>query len=806
MLGLGALARWGHEESVHRTQFVVFGELGRGCAIIIPDDATEREREGAKLVAKTLATAANRSASRFPIILEGNRSRFSRGVYLGATRLAASFPPLARSSTVERPVGFIVQPEAVVIRAAERDDAKIAASVFLDCAVEARWFVPGHMGVEVIRQRTLRLPAQQHMETAGYYSRELGGTETTTDCREWVGANRLPAILPRGHTASQLVPSALIAKRPEFGPILNGMRFLPEPNAVVNWQPDLLADGLADYVAGKLAEMFRASPQRLGAAVGLNDTYRFDQTSRTLSVVLPERFFRTRPDYSDLLFRFLNEVAKPVAVQFPDRFVTTYAYDWTENTPRFPVASNVMPFLTADRSMWFDPDFATNDRDLIERWGRAGPKFFGLYDYYYGAPFLVPRPTLWAVTEALPYAYEKGARAFYAEATPNWALDGPKPWLAAQLLWNPKKDSAKLLEEYYTRFWKESAGPMRAFYALCDRQWHEQPKPPAWVKYLKDDDQRRLFPPAVREQLRNHLTEAAAMAKSQIVRERVRFVSDAFRVSEAFCAHDEAREKLQRFLFDPQTRTSDLIDGYTRYTQAREDFIQEYRQLRQTSPLAIQTASIADYLRNDPRGRVVGVLAARGELHLLPATPVSQHFEGRAPTDAVLLNPGRELLDDPGWRTLSIKQVHPFTLTDWVERGPWGGKTEPTEFRRIDLFRNPDGTQRLRYSGCNQETLWQWLPAKPGHLYRATVRVSGHVAPGTMVYLLVPFIDRDGQHIGAGHIDRLPAGDWPEGVELEVLVRAPAKAAQIGVSLRTLYQVPGDWTEWERMSLRELGP
>lgn len=806
ILTLTALLRWERAERKHRSGFLAFSELGRGCAVVIPADAVDAERDAAKLIVETLAAAARRPAERFAIVPEGALTRFRRAIFVGQTVFAASLGPVSRRAEPECTVAYRVQPDAVVIRAGEREDCVAAASVFLERELGARWFRPGRNGGEVSPHRFLRIARAVHQESAGYFSRQLGGTSNTAEARTWAGANRLRSILSQGHTAAELLPPALLAQQPRFAPLLNGTRFLPVPGAVVNWQPDLLAEGLAAQVSEQLARKLQRDPHSRGAAFGLNDTYRFDQSARTLARVQPERFFRSRPDYSDLLFTFLNQVAAPLAERFPHRFVTTYAYDWTENTPRFPVAPNILPFLTADRSMWFDPAFAANDRALIERWSKAGPQFFGLYDYYYGAPFLVPRPTLWAATEAIPYAYEKGARAFYAEATPNWALDGPKPWLAAQLLWNPKQDSARLLDEYYARFWQEAAAPMRAFYELCDRQWREQPKPAVWVKYLRDDDQRRLFPPAVRAELRKHLADAAAVAKTARVRERVQFVADAFRVSEAFCAHDEVREELQRLAFDPRAATADLLGAYARYSQARDEFIREFRQLRQTSPLAIQTASIDDYLRNDPRGRVADVIAQRGELDLLPAATMATHFAGRAPTASVLLSPGRELLDDPGWRTLAVKPVHPFTLTDWVEQGPWGGKTEPTEFRRIDLFRNPDGTQRLRYAGCNQETLWQWRPAQPGRLYRATVRAKGHVAPGTMVYLLVPFIDKEGRHLGAGHIDRLPAGDWPEGVQLEILVRAPAQAAQIGISLRTLYQVSGDWTEWEGISLRELGP
>jgi hypothetical protein len=806
ILLLAGLVGWWQAERVRPRDFIVYAEMGRGASIVIPMNATEHEREAAKLLAETLAVAASRSTGRFPIVTEAAWWRPRRAIYLGATTRAGGLPVLARTSLLERPVAFSIRPDEVIIRAAEREDVGMAASLFLERALGARWFVPGRRGLEVALRSRLKLSATEHSESGRYHSRELWGSASFAAGREWVMANRLRRLLPGGHTASDIVPPALLRRRPEFAPLLNGNRFIPEPKAVVNWQPNLMAEGLAAHVAGEFANKFRENPQALGAAFGLNDTYRFDQSPRTLEVVLPERFFRTRPDYSDLLFKFLNRVAAGLALEFPDRFITTYAYDWTENTPRFRVAENIVPFLTADRSMWFDAGFAANDRALIERWGRAGPKFFGLYDYYYGAPFLVPRPTLWAVTETIPYAYEKGARAFYAEATPNWALDGPKPWLAAQLLWNPRQDPGKLLDEYYTRFWKEASPFMRAFYEQCDRQWREQPQPPVWVKYLKDDDQRRLFPPAVRSKLKGYLAAAASAAKSVVIRERVQFVARAFAVTEAFCVHDEVREELQRAVFDPCTAVSVLRDLSERYTRVREDFIGKFHEVRREEPLAIQTASIDDYLRHDPRRRVLNEIARRSETPPAIVSWAGKLFDGRAPSSAMLRGAGRELLDDPGLRTVRMRSAHPFTLTDWVEEGPWGGKTEPTERRQIQLGRNSDGTQRLRYTGCNQETFWQWRAAQPGHLYRASVRVKGSVAPGTMVFLLVPFLDKNGQHIGVGHIDRLPVGDWPQGVQLEVLVRAPANAVQTALSLRTLYQVPGDWAEWEAPSLRDLGP
>ena len=60
----------------------------------------------------------------------------------------------------------------------------------------------------------------------------------------------------------------------------------------------------------------------------------------------------------------------------------------------------------------------------------------------------------------------------------------------------------------------------------------------------------------------------------------------------------------------------------------------------------------------------------------------------------------------------------------------------------------------LRYSGANQDALYQTVRAQPGALYRATVRVRGRVSPGNMTFLLVSCVRPDGKVIDAGTIDR----------------------------------------------------
>ncbi len=805
----GLLIGWRAQIPGPARDFLVFDRQGVTCSIVLPDVPSQQEREAGELMAETLAAAAGLHPRLFPVVLEKDWRPGLRCIFVGATRPAERLYRLAGESALERPVAWTVRPEGVMVRARWREDAVIAASWFLEQTVGAHWYIPGPLGREVDARPVLRLAYGDHAVHPAYLSRSLGGLDRPEELA-WAWSNRLLTLFEHGHTAARIFNREELTAQPALAPLLRGQRYLPTGPEDGSWQPNFTAPAAAILAAKRAKEAFQAAPDRLTFAVGQNDTFRFDQTTPTLNAIAPRQFFRHKPDYANLLFGFLNPVAKEVARDFPDRYITTYSYDWTENAPRFPVEPNILPFLTADRSDWFDPQFAEADQALMRRWRNAGPRMFALYDYYYGAPFFVPRPTLYAVSQPIPYAYETGARGFYAECFPNWGLDGPKLWLASQLLWDARADPAALLAGYYRQYWREAAEPMREYFELCDRQWLQQPKPAAWIKYYKDDHQCLLFPAEVRRELRAKLDQAAALAQTPVVRQRVRLCQAGFALTEAFCRHNELRDELQRLALRTRAGSAEsagLVEAWNHYSLARQELRRIHESIRRDFPLAVKSELLGEYLRHDPRRRVVWTLAGNvSDLSRLPETDLRTLFAGQDPLRELLHAQVTQQLTDPELTTLHGRFAPIFTLLEWAQTGTsWVARGEPYEHRRIEILTRPEGRQAVRYAGCNQESLFQWVQAKPDALYLATVQVQARVSPGNMTFLIVTFADRDGNHIGQGEIDRLPVGEWGEGTVLQVLVRAPHHAATVAVGVRTLWQVNNDFAEYESLSLRCFG-
>ncbi len=779
--------------------FLVFNH-NQGCVVSLPENPSLQEQKAAKLIQHTLAKASGQSKKMFPIRVQERAST-------GSIRLEGSNHRRVGEPRLGENVAWRVQPGRVVITSYPADAIEAATAWFLEQTTGARWFMPGELGEHVPARAELRLPFGERHHAPSYISRSLGLGGSSEE-GEWWSRNRLRAWFRHGHAMSGLFSPDDLRRNPDFASLVNGAKYFPPSTKEQNWQPNIAAEGAAEHAAAVLLRR-----REFSSAIGMNDSMRFDQSARTQELLGEPRWFRLRPDYSKLVFGFVNEVAKRV----PGRYLGAYAYDWTEDTPGFPIARNVVPYLTADRSEWFDPALAEQDQALIKRWVAAGPEVVGLYDYYYGAPFLVPRPTLYAVAQSIPFAHEAGVRAFYAEVYPNWGLDGPKAWLAAQLLWEATAKPDDLLDIYYRDFWREATGPMREYFKRCDQQWLNQPKPSYWIKYYKDEHQHLLFPPDVRQKLRALLASARRASTTELTRKRVEFFSKAFTMTEAFCEWEESKERLSRLALPSEPAQGQLREAWMNFSDSDKRLKLVQARVTKEAPLAVKAKILGDYERNDPRRRAAWRLkeapnVERATLNIERATPLRLS--------------GKELLADTSLAQLRINPPVGAMDLEWVVAGAWRGHGEPYQTRRVSILQKPDGGSLLM-QGCKQETFSQFTAAEPGKWYVARVKLRARVSPGNMTFLILNFQDEARWSLGMGAVDRLPEGEWGLGtrlreatarqaedrgqmtdqdVELVVWTQAPAKAKWVGLGVRALNQVGADYAAFSGFSLQAMEP
>lgn len=532
----------------------------------------------------------------------------------------------------------------------------------------------------------------------GFQTRALSGLDRADEIK-WGETNGLTAPFWFMHHLNAVFPPELYEAHPEYFPLNRGKRVKPPANAQF-WQPDLGRADVARYAAEQAKRYFDQHPSAESYSLGVDDGLNFGESPETLALLrgattasgkaVPSaerdsqsnlnsrnadtggsdrlasgsqnlrapgiHYFRGRPDFSPLVFTFMNRAAVDLSQTYPNKYLGCLAYYWCENVPPFPVDPHVVPFLTADRSQSYDPTFKREELALQAAWaaalrsgktekaklrkteidrlrdrptgsdtsefrisasqdigfsaqGRPRPRL-GLYDYLDDQGFLIPRVPIRAFAEHIRHAYDVGFTDYFGELNPNWGLDGPKPWLVTELLQSPEADVDRLLDTYYSAYFQSAAGPMRQFFERCERQWMSQPGPSYWLKHYRNTSQAALFPTPVCHELRALLTQAATQANNDRVRQRVNFVSDAFGLTERFVAFCEARNELTARILRHQLvgPAGDALLG--EYAERRRAFIRYGHELERRSPLAFYPINYLDWVRDDPSFAATQEIAA----------------------------------------------------------------------------------------------------------------------------------------------------------------------------------------------------
>jgi hypothetical protein len=765
--------------------------IGHGATVIIAADADLAERQAATELSAVWKQGTGVAAN----IQREESSRLGEAgpwFFIGETRRASGSVPLGLPLDPENFRIRVMPGGQVIIRAASATGLALALAWYEQHEMGVRWLGPGPLGESVPSLKSWTPSPFDRSLSPAFHSRALrlphGG-------EDWARHNGLNTRANLIDSFRAIYPPAAFDQHPDWFPLLEGRRYRPLGPTDYNWQPNLALRAVVNQAIAVATVAFTADAAMEEYSLCLNDSVRFDQSDATMHARGPLRWFRGRPDYSDLVFGFMNRVADGLARSGDHRRLATEAYYWCENTPSFPVAPNIVPWLTADRSQWFDPRFAAEDQALIQRWGRSGAKNWGLYDYLNGAPYLVPRFAPHLLGASIQFAYRAGARLYFADADPHWGFDGPKLWVVSQLLWDPSQSVDELLRDYYNHEFAAAASPMQRFFALCEQAWMAQPRPGWWLKYFEAQDQARIFPAPLCASMRSCLDEAQALAPNPVVSARVSLTSVAFAVTERFVAFCDSRVALSNAAVAakfPPGIADPLINDYRQKRVAFEEAFALATKLGAMAPL-----DLALELRDDPLPRAEARLqlerrltrSTRNEVTVgLRAIPIPGDVDGgSAEIDAGL--------KDTAWLTLA----QPARLDDrsfiWNPE-PWLCRGEPAEDRTITVHRNRANRISVRLDHCAADWISQWVNALPQYTYVARVDLRAKIKSGAQVFLIMSWKNRAGEFIGRTVTDQVPVGDWANGRALLVQGLAPSLASLVGIGIYVYHETGDDYAEF----------
>lgn len=739
----------------------------------------------------------------------------SIGVVHGLPELTAAKDLLAPQPGEIGPDGFRIETRdgSVIIEGATPEATGFAVSWLLQYAAGVRWYAPGEEGEIVPRRSEWSVPELHVIREPAYVSREITGLKTPAEI-EWARHNGLRSHLEFSHALDSVFPPETLSAHPDWLPLLQGQRYQPSSVSDHNWQPNLALPEVAGHAARVAAAAFARDPDRVSFSLGMNDTCRFDQSTASRTLVEPLRYFRGMPDYSPLVFTFMNRAAESVAATNPGHYLGCLAYFWCENPPPFPVNSRVVPFVTTDRSQYYDREYRRADLALMARWGASGVKAFGLWEYAYGRGFLVPREPLTALAESIRVGWHSGARGYLAELEPHGGFDTFKAWMIAQLLWEPDRPLKELADDFYRGYYGAAAQPMRRFFERCEARWMAQAGSPCWLKLYQQEDQSLLFPPETCREIRALIDDAARLATGDAtVAARVERTMRAFAVTETYVAFDTARRELTARVTDggqldegvSATLIQTLLNTKSRFTEA-------FGAATKGERPAMTPMELAPFFRNDPVPALLwrvaqrDVLAARrvlGAAGLAAGAHESWHAMAGALADGRGRR-GRNLVENGSFELRGTEAQQPPFLFPRPGEQPtgWEVMATPTETGRVAVVETEESSRRmLRVEGAWDTMVYQWVPAKPGRTYVVTAQLRGSSSPGNESALYVRFLSVEGKVLDTIAMQSLATGRTSAWRTLSLAEVAPMTAAWVGVGIGAARQSPGDWLEAGKVEL-----
>jgi hypothetical protein len=698
--------------------------------------------------------------------------------------------------------GFVIQTVGkgdLVLAGRNPHGTEFAVYRFLQKHAGVRWYFPTELGEVVPRRASFGVGRLAERHEPSFKSRQWSSA-APFDKGEWERHNLCRARYSFHHNLLNVfVASKLYDKHPEWFPEIKGQRKRPAGDNDHHWQPCLANPEVARFAAEAARKYFDAHPAASSFSLGMNDTAASGfcecAACRALDPTDPaqQKTPRGMPNYSNRFYTFMNRVAEELAKTHPDKFIGCLAYHVTEPPPTFPVHRRVIPYLTAGRANWTDPAIRAGDQKLIRGWCAQAP-VVGIYDYYYGSGFISPRIFTGLTEASLKFAHRAGVRGFYAEIYSTWSLDGPKAWVASQLLWDVNQSATKLVDDFCRGLFGKAAAPMRDYFRFLEQRWMKRPSGSTvmWAGFF-DAKQLDLWPADVCAKARALLAKAeqAAASDDDTVRARVKLYSDGFRQTELWSALYES----EKLLNSPA--------GLQRHLEAARALATLKQEVIKPNPLHRASIAFEDRSRNAPGTRVSSALLMLADQPA--AEPLLKQWaaqtadaDAAAAARAALLlrtNPelGKEFLANP----------------DFEPDGPrWASWVRPDTSGKIAFSAEAARTGkagaiiRSAAAACVMQT----FPAKPGEKYLATVYARGPAGAKGNASLVIKFKDATGKWLpdSAGCSTQVPAAAATDWTRLAIVARVPKNAGALVWMASANDQGDDDALQFDSASLKRL--
>ncbi|MEX0323592.1 MAG: DUF4838 domain-containing protein [Puniceicoccaceae bacterium] len=721
--------------------------------------------------------------------------------------------PLTDEILIERTEGRIQ------IVGSDNSSTCFAVYRFIEHCLGWRYFAPGDLGLEKLDDPPAPPASSGQIEVilydkALFYSRNLQGLGATGHPINWRTWHGLRERFAFNHTLHRVLDPSLFDEHPDwFAKDPAGVPMKPPfdtPHGY-NDHPDLSHPEVRAHVIRQTTSALKSSiknssqqvfptvlksPGIISTSISLGDSFVFGNYPDSYTWN-PDGYIRRWPDWSNHVFDYSNSIAVSINQLWKETarhvsedrrlYLGALSYLNWEDVPDFKVDSSIVPYLTYDRSQWYDPQARASDLELVSEWAANGPEFLGTWDYMFGQGFLIPRSMINIVRESIPSVYDRGVRAYFSQVGAQWPYDAHTNYLASRLLWNPNSDAERLMEEFFKEFFGPASEEMEAFFTSAEAVWMKQADAGWWLRYWRDPWQAALLKDSEIIQMQGLLDQASAKAKSSAnqpspgglrpsrFEERIKETAQLFELTRSMIDYQRACWELQSINWETVSR-KELESGLT--------LVRSCRNLRDK---LISTA--AQVSGSSPRMRRAGDL---NWIFIYDSISASQQ--------AI-----EWLLEDSNARPFGMLRASKLKDKRFSEADDsriWHQQFMDSENQHLKIM--PDGNGFL-VKDTRRGHLYQMFRAKEGMDYLALLDLQTSQSPTGEVYLEMDFYDVDHQLLGKSPRSRIaPTHLYGESQRIRSFMRAPKGSIYGRIKVRFFELDPGSEVKLEWIEVLEL--
>ena len=437
--------------------------------IVVAENASTSEKNAAKELQQYLEQM---SGAILPIVSAPEKGQSC--IYIGYSERVGNLTGARKPRPSDESFTYRTVGHDLFIWGGSQRGTMYGVFTFLEREFGIHWFTP--KCTTVPKYYSWKLPKLNHSEKPyiGYrYSNYFVANDPIWSAHTRENMKWGPTINEYGnieayygaHTMEWLFPTKeFFATHPEYFCLRDGKRYGGYGQLCLS-NPDVL-----EICKTRLAQRMRENPNYRIYSLSQNDNFLFCQCDKCKAI--EDQY----GGHSGIIVWFVNQVADAVKQEFPDKFVGTFAYQYSRQPPtNIKPRENVVIRLCSIECCFAHPLDAgcpQNEKFMqdLKGWAELAPHLF-IWDYIVDyAQYIAPWPNFQVLGPNIKVFGTNKAIGIFEEAQYQSAgaeFDEMKAWVVNQLLWNPDQDVNALVSTFIKGCYGKAAPYIKEYYDLC---------------------------------------------------------------------------------------------------------------------------------------------------------------------------------------------------------------------------------------------------------------------------------------------------------------------------------------------------